>query len=106
MTAVLVNDQTRTGVDRLQRLAGKVLTLLRTAGADLPLLVPDPTWWDLRTDWLGQGYGHATPEGAAAMERVPGLDPVYTAKAAAAALALPGTSLFWHTHSGSHPGTA
>ena len=100
VTAVLVNDQTRTGVDRLQRLAAKALALLHKAGADVPQLTPEPSWWELRTEWLGDGYGHATSEGADAMARIPGLEPVYTAKAAAAALALPGTSLFWHTHSG------
>ena len=56
--------------------------------------------------WLGQGYGHATPEGEHAMQiaRAAGLalDPTYTAKAFAAALHVVEkgahrTILYWHT---------
>jgi D-cysteine desulfhydrase len=56
-------------------------------------------------DWLGRGYGHATPESQAALQRAAGeeglsLDPVYTAKAMAGALAFegPGPLLFLNTH--------
>lgn len=95
VTAVLVNDQTKTGVAQLAALATKTLTLL---GAHELRVSPD--WWDLRTDWMGDGYGHGTSAGAAAMKRLPGLEPVYTAKAAAAALSMQGPVLFWHTQSG------
>jgi D-cysteine desulfhydrase len=100
VTAVLVNDQTRTGVRRLAALADKALGLLRAHGADVGDVQVDPGWWELRTEWLGAGYGHRTAAGDAAMERLPGLEPVYTAKAAAAALTLPGPVLLWHTQSG------
>lgn len=58
--------------------------------------------------WVGRGYGHATPEGEAAL--VEGttlgvvLDPTYTAKAFACARARARTErvLFWHTLS-THP---
>lgn len=100
VTAVLVNDQTRTGIDRLEALARKALALLRAHGAEVPALSPSADWWELRTEWLGAGYGHRTADGDAAMTVLPGLEPVYTAKAAAAALSLPGPVLFWHTQSG------
>jgi D-cysteine desulfhydrase len=56
--------------------------------------------------WIGRGYGHPTPEGDAALAEARGvgltLDPTYTAKGFAAALAhvREGNSrnvLFWHT---------
>lgn len=55
--------------------------------------------------WVGRGYGHATDEGDRAIadgaERDVGLDPTYTAKAFACALARvrggTGRVLFWHT---------
>jgi D-cysteine desulfhydrase len=101
VTAVLVNDQTATGVHRLQALASKALDVLRPHVGDLR---PTPDWWDVRTEWLGDGYGHRTAAGDAAMQRLPGLEPVYTAKAAAAALSMarstPEPVLFWHTQSG------
>lgn len=60
---------------------------------------------DLR--WLGSGYGHPTPAGAnatrIAAEHGLVLDPTYTAKAFACALATsdgPETVLFWNTYAG------
>ena len=58
---------------------------------------------------MGGGYGHRTAEAeralAAAREEELKLEPVYTAKAMAALLALrergelePGPVLYWHTH--------
>nr|HMS57138.1 pyridoxal-phosphate dependent enzyme [Fimbriimonadaceae bacterium] len=66
------------------------------------------TDFDLRFNWVGPGYGIATPEGLEAirlMARTEGilLDPVYTGKAFAALLDLVGRGevtgrvLFWHT---------
>ena len=59
----------------------------------------------LEGGWLGRGYGHATPEGEAAISEAGRfgleLDATYTAKAFACALSLArekrGTILFWHT---------
>lgn len=57
-------------------------------------------------EFLGAGYGHPTPEGEAAMRRAAAagltLEPVYTAKAMAAALALDlePPVLFWNTFGG------
>jgi D-cysteine desulfhydrase len=65
---------------------------------------------DAETAWLGEGYGHRTPEGertraGAADQESLALDPVYTAKAMAGLLALreqgrfgDGPVLFWQTH--------
>ena len=88
---------------RIRRLARRTLSLLDRERAELAPL-------DLRTDWLGGGYGHRTPEAEAATrlarERAGlELDPVYTAKAVAALLDLrrdgalgSGPVLYWHTY--------
>ena len=61
-------------------------------------------------EFLGGGYGHPTPEGQEAMRRAAEagltLEPVYTAKAMAAALALDlePPVLFWNTYGGSGQG--
>ena len=80
--------------------------LLRRRGARLPEVDPSVI---VTREWLGAGYGHATPESshalALAREREGlELDPVYTAKAMAGALALlrarrrRGRVLFLQTH--------
>lgn len=87
VVAVLVND--KTPLDH-----GKVVALARRAAKLLPIppkIEERALRWE--TEWLGEGYGHATPEGQAAAalarERLGlDLDPVYTAKAMAALLAL------------------
>ncbi len=64
--------------------------------------IPGPSSLVVTRDFLGQGYGHPTPESRSALERAGDLDldPVYTAKAMAAALALdtPGPLLFLQTN--------
>jgi len=60
--------------------------------------------------YLGDGYGHGTPEAAAAIERARDaeglkLDPVYTGKTMAAVLGhmatgSGGPALYWHTYNG------
>jgi 1-aminocyclopropane-1-carboxylate deaminase/D-cysteine desulfhydrase-like pyridoxal-dependent ACC family enzyme len=62
---------------------------------------------DVEGKWIGRGYGHPTDEGRAATETAEGLglvlDPTYTAKAFACALAASrstggiGAVLYWHT---------
>ncbi|MFA4928952.1 MAG: pyridoxal-phosphate dependent enzyme [Patulibacter sp.] len=92
VVAVVVNDTLRLDAVALVRLARRTEKLLRQRGADLPdqhLTVDD---LDVTTDWLGPGYGHATPEATAAQALAaahdgPPLDPVYTGKATAALLA-------------------
>jgi D-cysteine desulfhydrase len=100
---VVVNDTLKLDHRTLLRLAGKTARLLRERGAG----VPDPDHGDLivTRDQLGPGYGHPTPDSEAALERAGteerlSLDPVYTAKAMAAALAFdaPGPLLFLNTH--------
>jgi D-cysteine desulfhydrase len=85
---VVVNDGLRLDHDRIATLAQRCARLLREHGADVPEL---HLAFDLTRDYLGAGYGHALP-GAPA-----GYDPVYTAKAMAAAQTLPGTTLFLQT---------
>jgi D-cysteine desulfhydrase len=65
---------------------------------------------DYVRDFLGSGYGHPTPQGEAAQARAAAaglkLEPVYTAKAMAAALALDlePPVLFWNTYVGAPAG--
>jgi D-cysteine desulfhydrase len=115
VTPILVNDVTPVTPRGIASLAGRTAQLMRRGGARVPALALAARDVDLRRDWLGGGYGHPTAVGAAAIERFAaegvGLEPVYTAKAAAAALALreePGAGpvLYWHTYGGAPPEVA
>ena len=75
------------------RLARRTADLLRRRGADLPDLVLDADDLLVVRDWLGPGYGHPTAAGRdaqtlAADHAALMLEPVYTAKALAAVLAM------------------
>lgn len=103
---IVVNDALKLDHGTLTRLARRSARLLRKRGAD----VADPEPGDLivTRDWLGPGYGHATPESerAIVLARERGgleLDPVYTAKALAGVLGTAdalgeGPVLYVHTH--------
>lgn len=93
VVAVVVNDTLRLDAVAPIRLARRSERLLRQRGADLPDLRLTVDDLDVTTDWLGPGYGHATPEGDAAQARAAEhgglpLDPVYTGKAMAALTAM------------------
>jgi D-cysteine desulfhydrase len=88
---VVVNDGLRLDHDRIATLAQGCARLLRKHGAELGTLALGEDAFDLTRDYLGDGYGHALP---GAPE---GFDPVYTAKAMAAAQELPGRTLFLQT---------
>lgn len=89
---VIVNDTLRLDHDAIAVLAQRCARLLRKHGADLGVLDLGEDAFDLTRDYLGAGYGQPLP---GAPE---GYDPVYTAKAMAAALELEGgTTLFIHT---------
>jgi D-cysteine desulfhydrase len=90
VTGVLVNDRTRIDVPRMAR-------------KQAPALAP----YEETADFIGAGYGHATPAGEAAIAQAAALgvrlEPVYGAKAWAAMRALPGSdgpTLFWQTWAG------
>jgi D-cysteine desulfhydrase len=89
---VVVNDGLRLDGDRIATLAQGCARLLREHGTELGVLDLGEDAFDLTRDYLGAGYGHALP-GAPQ-----GFDPVYTAKAMAAAETLSGTTLFLHTN--------
>ena len=108
---MLVNDLIRVDERTVAKLGDRTLRLLRKRGArvgEVQVAAADLT---LERNWLGAGYGHSTPAGDRALslfgerEGVV-LEPVYTAKAAAAVLELnrrgafgPGPVLYWHTYS-------
>ncbi|MFD3428181.1 1-aminocyclopropane-1-carboxylate deaminase/D-cysteine desulfhydrase [Nocardia fluminea] len=100
---VVVNDTLRLDPATITRLAGRAARLLRKRGADLSDLEPRAGDIDIVTDWLGSGYGHPTPEGeraqtlSADLEHLQ-LEPVYTAKAMAALLAMNEEGAFGDGH--------
>lgn len=88
---VVVNDKLRLDADRIAVLAQRSARLLRKRGVDLPVLDLGEEAFELTRDYLGDGYGHPLPNAPE------GYDPVYTAKAMAAAERLDGTTLFLQT---------
>jgi D-cysteine desulfhydrase len=109
LVGVLVNDFITVNNRTVGRLARRTERFLRRHGAELPELDLSPADLDVRTEWLGEGYGHPTPEGERAIELLNGqgvqLEPVYTAKAVAALLEMnsrgefgAGPVLYWHTY--------
>jgi D-cysteine desulfhydrase len=115
LVCVLVNDVIKVDATTVARLARRTLRLLDRHGADVRGIGVAPTDVEVVTDWLGAGYGHSTPEAESALELLADregvtLEPVYTAKAMAALLALnrreafgDGPVLFWHTYSPPDP---
>ncbi len=90
VVGIVVNDALRLDTPALTRLAGRTTKLLRDRGARVE---PDPLRLMSLDGWIGPGYGHPTPESAdaiAAAAEAEGLDldPVYTSKTMAAALAM------------------
>ncbi len=104
--AVVVNDQLRLDAPALTGLATRSAAVLRERGG--PDAVVDPDRLRVTTDFLGATYGATTPASAEAQARGETLgltlEPVYTAKALAALLALgraaelEGPVLFLGTH--------
>jgi D-cysteine desulfhydrase len=93
VVGVVVNDALRLDARAMVRLARRTERLLRHRGAQLPPVALDEPDVTIVRDWLGLGYGHGTPDGTraqtAASEREGlSLDPVYTAKAMAALMAM------------------
>jgi D-cysteine desulfhydrase len=110
VTSVRVTPWPVTSRLRLARLARATVALvddLRGASSAISLAALH-AGLDVDGRWLGRGYGRATAAGARTTERMrlagaPPLDAVYTAKSAAALLALaadePGPMVFWATKS-------
>ncbi|MCX4511145.1 pyridoxal-phosphate dependent enzyme [Streptomyces sp. NBC_01619] len=110
VVGVVVNDTLCLDAPAIVALAGRTERLLRRRGGDVArtgLTAADVT---VVRDWLGPGYGHATPEAARALALAAAttsleLEPVYTGKALAALLAMaddrrldPGPVLFLNTN--------
>jgi D-cysteine desulfhydrase len=110
VVGVVVNDALRLDAQAILRLVHRTERLLRDRGAALPSLKLGEDDLTLVRDWLGPGYGHHTPEADRAQELAGereslALEPVYTAKAMAALLAMnaagrfgDGPILFLQTH--------
>jgi D-cysteine desulfhydrase len=102
LVGVVVNDLLTLDDAVVSRAADRTAKVLGRHGLD----VPGPGSVDVRREWLGAGYGHATPAGDEAIARAADagleLEPVYTAKALAAVLdpaaAFVGPVLFVNTH--------
>jgi D-cysteine desulfhydrase len=115
VVAIQVNDRTPLDAVRVARLAERARRLLTRRGAKLPAVRISAEDVQVETRWLGAGYGHRTPEAERALELARHeeglcLEPVYTAKAMAALLALreagelgDGPVLYWHTHDALSP---
>lgn len=111
LVCVLVNDLVRVDTRTVARLARRTLRLLGRHGVDTKGISVAPKEVGIRRGWLGPGYGHFTPvadRATALFDTREGiqLEPVYTAKAAAALLELnarvafgSGPVLYWHTYS-------
>ncbi|MCC6764523.1 MAG: pyridoxal-phosphate dependent enzyme [Deltaproteobacteria bacterium] len=112
--AVRVTDLLPLSPRFLARLAARALAMLARLGAGaLPAIAPGD--FDIRSEWLGPGYGVVTPEAVDAARRLAAteglrLETTYGAKALAGALALGQAPawrgrplLFWHTYSAADP---
>jgi D-cysteine desulfhydrase len=110
VVGVVVNDALRLDAATIVRLARRAERLLRRRGARFQSQGLGESDVIVVRDWLGPGYGHHTREAdraqalAAERERL-ALEPVYTAKAMAALLAMnaerrygDGPVLYLHTH--------
>ncbi|MGH2925138.1 MAG: 1-aminocyclopropane-1-carboxylate deaminase/D-cysteine desulfhydrase [Solirubrobacterales bacterium] len=115
LVCVLVSDVIKVDGATVARLARRTLRLLSQHGAAVDGVRVAPDEVEVVTGWLGAGYGHSTPEAESAIELMAEregvtLEPVYTAKAMSALLALnrlgafgDGPVLFWHTFSPPEP---
>jgi len=117
VAAVLVTDILPPSAERLARLAGKSLAILRQQAHDVPPISLAPADWTIISGYVGTAYGAPTDAAQRAQElmlRLEGirLETTYTAKCVAAmidALQTPayrGRALYWNTYSSVDPATA
>jgi len=94
VVGVVVNDTLRLDEPALEKLAWRSAGLLRTRGARIRVgSASAGLTIESVSDWIGPGYGHRTAESESAAELLADcdglhLDPVYTAKAMAALIAM------------------
>jgi D-cysteine desulfhydrase len=110
LLCVQVSDMIPLNARGVLGLARRTLRLLRRHG-EKRVAAPLEGTLKVEPGWLGPGYGRSTPESEWAIQLLAEregvtLDPVYTAKAMAALLALneagalgEGPVLYWHTYS-------
>lgn len=90
---VVVNDTLPLDAPTLARLTERCAKLLRACGAQFDVGSISAEDMDVRTEWLGPGYGHHLEQAEQVRARARDLealdlDPVYTGKAMAGALAM------------------
>ncbi|WP_327687265.1 1-aminocyclopropane-1-carboxylate deaminase/D-cysteine desulfhydrase [Streptomyces sp. NBC_00467] len=93
VVGVVVNDTLRLNAATVAALAGRTERLLLERGANFPPIGLSADQVTIVREWLGPGYGHATREAeqarsVAATNASLEVEPVYTAKALAALLAM------------------
>ncbi|HMC06019.1 MAG TPA: pyridoxal-phosphate dependent enzyme [Solirubrobacterales bacterium] len=110
VVCVLVSDVVRVGERTVAWLARRTIRLLGRHGMPVARAGVSAGEIAIERRWLGAGYGHPTPQSERAMRLFAEresvlLEPVYTAKAAAALLELnrrgafgAGPVLYWHTY--------
>ncbi|MFF3326269.1 1-aminocyclopropane-1-carboxylate deaminase/D-cysteine desulfhydrase [Streptomyces sp. NPDC002889] len=110
VVGVVVNHTLRLDARAVVKLARRTERLLHERGAAFPATRIAPEDVTMVRDWMGAGYGHATPQALEAQRLVAGsghleLEPVYTAKALGALIAMAadqrlgnGPVLFLQTH--------
>jgi D-cysteine desulfhydrase len=115
VAAVLVTDILPPSAEKLARLAGKSLALLRHAAPEVPVVTVTPADFTIVQGYLGPSYGAPTDAGRRARDRIEQLegihlDTTYTAKCLAGMIEtvrMPeyrrGPVLFWNTYSSVDP---
>jgi 1-aminocyclopropane-1-carboxylate deaminase/D-cysteine desulfhydrase-like pyridoxal-dependent ACC family enzyme len=112
VVAVRITSRLLTNDRNLRRLVRAASSRIRLAGAAPPAERDVLARVRIEHGWIGDGYGRQTMAGEEATRQFAeaglGLDPTYTAKAAAAFLAaeragVAAPRIFWHTLSRTHP---
>jgi len=109
VTGIRVVDQVVTNRATVDGLMRGAQDLLARHVPEVARVTVAPDAYEIDERWYGEGYGHPTPEGTAAIRRFADeaglpLEPTYTGKTAAALLARldapHGPLLYWHTFAG------
>jgi len=107
---IRVVDRDFASPKKMHHLFSQAEEILHKRDGSVPRCSPDPSKWDIRHEFFGNGYGESTPEGAEAISYLESLEGIvlegtYTAKTCAAVISdgrrglLKGkTALYWFTY--------